>query len=418
LNKSVDNIKSASLSEQDSGCVLDNRRGWVVLVASIVMQMCLGGVYAWSIFVAPLREEYGLTTAQTQIIFGVIIGAFTAAMVFAGRLQEARGPRLAAVIGALMFGAGWVFASFSGGSFPLVLIGIGIIGGIGIGFCYVCPLASCVKWFPNLKGFVTGLAVAGFGGGGVLLSFVAGRLIDKGSSVLEVFRTIGLIYGAILLACAALLSVPNSSSQSRAGGDISLGGVFRQSRFWSLVIGMFCGTFAGLMVIGNVKPIGISAGLSSEQAGAAISALAVGNAFGRICWGFIYDRIGWIAIPLSLASLCTAVVVLLPSAASGAAFSLASAFVGFGFGSCFVVYAAQVASYYGHSAVGNIYPIIFLSYGLSGILGPTAGGLLFDRTGSYLSAMLVSAVMIVAGIVSVSLIAKRSAAVSLEVDFA
>ena len=406
MSKVTDRVKSAADTKQDTCCVENTRRGWVVVAASVVMQMCLGGIYAWSMFVNPLRDDYKLTTTQTQIIFGVIIAAFTIAMVFAGRLQEIRSPRLVASIGALMFGIGWILASFSGGSFPVILLGIGIIGGVGIGFCYVCPLATCVKWFPHLKGFVTGLAVAGFGGGGVLLSFVAGYLIENGNNVLEVFRTIGLVYGVILLVCAAILCVPKGLSKGERA-NVLFGQVFRESRFWSLVVGMFCGTFAGLMVIGNIKPIGTSVGLSPEQAGVAVAALAVGNAVGRICWGFVYDRIGWVAIPLSLTALCAAVIMLLPSAGSGSVFSLASAFVGFGFGACFVVYAAQIASYYGHSAVGNLYPIVFLAYGLSGILGPTVGGLLFDKTGSYLSAMIVSAVMIISGVTVITIIARR-----------
>ncbi len=326
MNKIVDNIEFTSDGKSSCYCVDESKglRCWIVLVASILMQMCLGGIYAWSIFVKPLCSDYGLSTAQTQIVFGVTIAIFTTAMVFAGRLQERKGPRLVATIGSLMFGVGWVLASFSGGSFFLILIGIGVIGGMGIGFCYVCPLATCVKWFPHLKGLVTGLAVAGFGGGGVLLSYLAGRLIGHGYSVLEVFRIIGLMYGVILVLCASVMRVPKDSEQKRFK-SIPLGQLFGQSRFWSLVSGMFCGTFAGLMVVGNVKPIGESVGLSSGHAGTAIAALAVGNALGRICWGFIYDRIVRVTVQFSLLFLCCAVIALLPAAGYGAVFSLAAA---------------------------------------------------------------------------------------------
>lgn len=383
----------------------DGNYRYVILVASVIMQLCLGGVYAWSVFVTPLISDYGFSAAKTQIVFGVAIAAFTVAMVFAGRLQERRGPRFVATIGGLLFGCGYIIASFSGGAFPLILLGIGLIGGIGIGFGYVCPLATCVKWFPESKGLVTGLAVAGFGGGAVVLSQVAGTLLDRGSNVLQVFRIVGLIYGVVVVSCAMLLRNPGGVLQETRGG-VPIGNLFRQRNFWSLFAGMFCGTFAGLMVIGNTKPIGVSAGLDPKQAGLAVASLAVGNAIGRVLWGAIHDRIGRSAIPLSLAALCMAVLLLLPSASLGSTFSLVASLIGFGFGACFVVYAAQVAAEYGPNAVGTVYPFIFLSYGSSGILGPTVGGALFDKTGNYAASLGVAALITALGIAATVLLAK------------
>ncbi len=376
-----------------------------VLAASITIQLCLGGVYAWSVFVTPLRSEYGLNTAQTQLIFGVMFAVFTMVMVFAGRWQEKRGPRLVAAVGGLVFGCGYLLASMSGGSFPLILLGVGVIGGAGIGLCYVCPLATCVKWFPRSKGLVTGLAVAGFGGGAILLTMGAGALIDRGYNVLEVFRVIGLTYGAVLVACALLLRNPEGS-QHQPKQSIPLRPLLSQRSFWSLVLGMFCGTFSGLMVIGNIKPIGVSAGLNPEQAGLAVMTFALGNTVGRILWGTVHDRIGRNAIPLSLMVLCVAVTSILPSASSLSTFALAAALTGFGFGACFVVYAAQAATEYGPNAIGQVYPIVFLAYGLSGVLGPPAGGALFDHTGSYSSAMTAAATITALGIIATALLSR------------
>lgn len=378
---------------------------YFTLAASIVIQVCLGGVYAWSEFVTPLCSEYGLSAAQTQIIFGTIFAVFTIAMAFAGRLQEKRGPRLVATIGGLMFGCGYALASISGGSFPLILLGVGVIGGIGTGFCYICSLAACVKWFPKSKGLVAGLAVTGFGGGAILLSLVASTLLESGNNVLEVFRAIGLTYGTILVACAMLLRAPKGSVQQQQK-SIPLRQFLYQRKFWSLASGMFCGTFAGLMVVGNIKPIGLSAGLDPEQAGFAIGTFAAGNAAGRICWGLVFDKIGRITIPLSLMVLCIAVVALLPSAFSVVTFALAAALTGFGYGACFVVYAVLVAVEYGPNAIGNVYPIIFLAYGFSGVVGPPVGGVLFDTTGNYSAAMTVAALITASGIMATTLLTR------------
>ncbi len=370
------------------------------------MQACLGGVYAWSAFVTPLCSEYGFSAAQTQIVFGVIFAFFTSTMIFAGRLQEKFGPRLVATIGGIMFGGGYFLASLSDGAFLLILLGIGVIGGAGIGFCYVCPLATCVKWFPQSRGLVTGLAVAGFGCGAVVLSLLVGILFERGSNVLEVFRIIGLAYGVVLVACAMLLCNPREMLH-RPQQSIRLRRLISQRRFWALASGMFCGTFAGLMVIGNIKPIGVSAGLNPNQAGLAIGAIAIGNAAGRVFWGILQDKIGRSSIPISLAVLCMAVLSLIPSASSGSTFALIATLTGFGFGACFVLYAAQVAAEYGPNAIGNVYPIIFLAYGFSGILGPPVGGALFDKTGDYSASMFLAAFITVLGITANILLSRH-----------
>ena len=146
---------------------------YIILIASVVIQICLGGIYAWSELVPALEETVGLSIAQTQIIFGCLFGVFTVSMVLAGKLLYRFGPRVLAGVAGLFFGAGYLVASYSGGSFPLMLLGISLLAGIGTGTGYVCPLTTCMKWFPNHRGLVTGISMAGFGGGAVLLSALA-----------------------------------------------------------------------------------------------------------------------------------------------------------------------------------------------------------------------------------------------------
>jgi OFA family oxalate/formate antiporter-like MFS transporter len=373
---------------------------YLVLFASILIQICIGGLYAWSEFVPALRQEYGLSTTQTQIIFGSLIAVFTVTMVFAGRLQDRRGPRLVAAIGGVLFACGYLLAACSGGSFVLLLLGIGLVAGAGTGFCYVCPLATCIKWFPRYKGLVTGVAVAGFGGGAVLMSGLAEILFAKGLGVLGIFQWIGLLYGAAILLGAAGLSVPPQTARTATRTPPLMAMVLRDRVFWSLAAGMLAGTFAGLLVIGNLKPIGLSGGVPSAFAALAISALAVGNAAGRIVWGWVSDRLGRRTIPLSLIFLGIAVIAILPGRQFSAAFVAISGLVGFGFGACFVIYAAQVAARYGGARLGSVYPLVFLSYGLSGLAGPAVGGWLFDATASYSPALLVGVAIIAAGAVA------------------
>jgi len=384
---------------------------YLVLAAAVVMQSALGGIYAWSAFVPPLRERYGLTTGQTQLVFGVALALFILAMVFAGRWQTTRGPRLVATVGGILFGGGYLLASFSGGRLWGLVLGIGVVSGAGIGFAYVCPIATCIRWFPARKGLVTGVAVAGFGGGAVLLSSVAAALFARGWDPLAVFRLVGLTYGpAIVLAALAMFvpgACPRPAGAAAPPKGITVRALVRDRRFWLLFAAMFAGTFAGLMTIGNLKPIGLAAGAAPALATAAISALAVGNAAGRLGWGWLADRLGWRTIPLSLAFLAAAVALLIPLARVGPAFLGVAAAVGFGFGACLVLYAAAAAHYFGADEVGRTYPLISLSYGLSGTVGPVAAGWIFDASATYVPALALAAALAAAGAALVLALGRR-----------
>ncbi|MGC9313931.1 MAG: MFS transporter, partial [Sediminispirochaetaceae bacterium] len=189
------------------------RNRWVVLAASVVTQTILGGIYAWSTFVPALIERYGLNNAGSSFIFGLTIGVFTVSMTFAGRLLKQKGPRLTANISAILYMTGYLIASVSGGDYLILLISLGLITGAGIGFGYVGPLSVGMKWFPDRKGLITGITVAGFGGGAVILSTVAGVFIDSGVDVLVFFRWMGFVLGAVLIIAAQCMFEPESDGR-------------------------------------------------------------------------------------------------------------------------------------------------------------------------------------------------------------
>ncbi|MDD5133976.1 MAG: MFS transporter [Phycisphaerae bacterium] len=361
-------------------------RRYCILCASLVIQMCLGGIYAWSSFIPTLTADYGLSITSLQIVFGFTIAFFTITMVFAGRFSAKHGYNVTAAIGGILLGTGYILASLSKGAFVPILLGIGVISGAGIGFSYVCPLAICIQWFPRHKGLITGIAVAGFGGGAIMLSSIAGCLLHNGTNVLTVFRWIGLIYAAIIIPSAILLTVPDKFQKHFVKIDYKK--LFSSSVFWILSLGLFSGTFAGLLVIGNLKPIGISFSVSLYSANLAISTFAIGNALGRIIWGWIIDKIGNAAVPLSLLALCLALSSLPISQGSDLLFIIIMALIGFGYGGCFVIYAAQTAATFGAEAVSSIYPLIFLAYGISGLVGPGVGGAIYDLSSSYIPSVL------------------------------
>lgn len=422
-----------------------NRQKYVVMAAAVVMQACLGGIYAWSSFVPALRSAWGYSQTQTQIVFGTCICVFSFLSVATGMLQDRLGPRPLSVCSGLLVGAAYLMAWRLGSSFVPLLAAVGVVGGVGIACGYVCPISTAVKWFPGRKGLVCGLAVAGYGGGAIALSRIVEALLGRGWVVLDIFGLVGAVYSPlIVLAGLGMISPPPKENYGEASvgglsgpgpggeetpqpsrlrqptlslkgrevlaaapaeigltaGEAKLGALLRDRRFWLVFAGMFCTTAPGLAVIGNLKPIAQSLGCDLATAALAVSTLAVGNASGRILWGFLYDRIGGrAAMLLSMGSVAAAVLTILAAGACGAAFLTAAVAVGFCYGSAFAVYPAEVARTYGPRHIGKIYGLVLFAQGISALVGPALGGLSKDWLDSFVPGIVVAAALGAAGVV-------------------
>jgi OFA family oxalate/formate antiporter-like MFS transporter len=356
---------------------------WVVLFSGIFMQTILGGIYAWSTLTPWLKESYGVTNAQSGFIFGTTIGVFTLVMLYTGHLLNIKGPKVTAGIGSFLYMAGYFLSSFSNGSFPILLLTIGIISGSGIAFGYVCPLSVSMKWFPKRKGLVTGLAVGGFGAGAIIFSSLIEYFKLSGLSIEVFMRGYAYATGVLLFILAMLLDTPSEKSIVHRE---PIGRLWFNRAMRINLLGMFSGTFAGLLVIGNLAPYVISRGIPEYWAVVSVTIFSIGNAFGRIVWGHIFDRLGQLSIPISLwlfAFVALAMVFPLPLyVLLGALFLL-----GIAFGANFVLYAGNISHQFGILNFSRLYPICFLAYGIAGIIAPGVGGYIVDTTGSYDLAM-------------------------------
>ncbi|AXA34975.1 MAG: MFS transporter [Candidatus Sumerlaea sp.] len=371
---------------------------YLAVASGVLMQLCLGALYAWSTFAAALREEYGFRASQMALVFGTTIATFTLVMLPAGRWVTRYGPRKLAIAGALLFILGYGLVSFSGGNFWLIYLGAGVIAGAGIGCYYTAPLTCSVAWFPERKGLMTGLSVAGFGAGALLVSTITEMLLEHGWHPLTLFRLLAFVNGFIAFLAATQLRLPPSHPVSETLSPSEEAAVrVDRKYFWSLVAGMFAATFSGLLVIGHLKSIGLSYGISPHTAGLAVGVFAIGNSLGRLIWGAAYDRFGRLCLPAAL--LLQAVVVgFLPLFRVEGLFLIASFAIGVLFGSAFVLYASDLASRCGSKALGYVYPFVFLAYGASGIAGPLCGGLLFDTFGNYIASCAVASLLSIGGV--------------------
>jgi len=349
---------------------------YLAVLASFVIMLCLGGVYAWSIVAPELTKEFGFTSAQSQSIFGLLIGILPVTMIFAGKLERRLGSRALGFIAAILFVSGYLISGFSGGRFWVVLLGNGVLAGMGTAFGYLAALTSPVKLFPEKKGLMTGIAVGGFGLAAVALSFILQEMLDSGMGILEAFRVIGLAYGSVIFVSSMFLF---NSRDFERGDGMSAAEILRSTDLYRLISGFFFGSFAGLLVVGSLKPIGAAAGVEPGVLVAGVSIFAIANFAGRISWGLVSDRTGaCLTIFMALSFQAVSIVLLGTMSLTSASFLALSAAVGFGFGGNFVLFAKETAEIYGIENLGLVYPYVSFGYSLGGLFGPVTGGLLYD----------------------------------------
>ncbi len=301
-------------------------------------------------------------------------------------------------------------AAVSHGNLWMLVLGMSLLSGTGMAFGYVTVLNTLVKWFPGHKGLATGLAVSGFGGGAILMSQIARPLLANGWQVMDIFRTVGIIYGVLFLVGALVLSVPVWYQAKPEEARVDVGRMLKDKRFWVLFYVFFAGTFAGLLFNGNLKPLGQSYGVSAGAAVIAISLFSIGNAAGRILWGVVHDILGGrksVVISLSLLAVC--MLLLLIGSSSDISFMIITFLLGLNFGANFVTYAADVSDIWGIARLDIIYPAVSIAYGIAGIIGPIVGGLIRDISGSYYTAIIIGALVCVSGIAVYALLMPRRA---------
>lgn len=377
-------------------------RKYFILTASILVNLCLGGVYAWSIFVPELVEQYGYTTAQTQMVFGTIICFLTLTILFAGRVENSIGPRWTLVACSVLMLTGYVLGSLSGTHFFVLWLGCGVICGVGIGFGYVSVLAVSLRWFERRKGLVCGMVLAGYGFSAILLSFVVQLLLSRGLDVMRVFRIIGIAFSVVLFLCAMIVSNPVHYCAERVIPTIPYRSLLRSPRFFVLSVSVGVGTLPGLMFIGNLKPIAFFLGYDDVVALVAIWLCSLGNTLGRIAGGFSHDRFKASSIKSILIAVAVSSLLFVMGDVGKTAFWAMVAIAGLCYGALISNIPAHVSTEYGHENFNRIYPLIFLVHGVTALFASPLAGYLYDHYGTYRPAMVIAggvALMCFAGFV-------------------
>lgn len=367
---------------------------WTPVIGGVCMNLALGSLYSWSVFVLPLEKEFGWSRAETSWVFTIAIVAFAISFIVAGRIQDQRGPRVCAAIGATMLGLGFFLSSFTT-SLLFLYLSFGLVVGIGNGFGYATPMPVASKWFPDKRGLVIGLMVGGYGAGSAVFGPVAVALIDS-VGWRATFQTLGIIFFAMGMVGTWLLRNPPAGyrpagwtpPQPAAGGaaslDFTTAEMMRTPTFYLLWSAYCLGVTAGLLTISQLVPFARNAGLGAAAATLAITVGAVGNASGRILSGWMSDALGRLntlrAMVLASAFAMPALFIFRQDATL---FYLLVLAVYWCYGTQLSVFASTTADFYGTRNLGMNYGALFTAWGVAGIIGPIVAARTFDAFGDY-----------------------------------
>lgn len=395
------------------------KKRWLILAACCFINLCLGSIYAWSIFASPMAEYLGnltghtLTTGDLAIVYTIANSVGPITMISGGWFNDKFGPKKVILVGGIMFGGGMILSGFAT-SVNFLLVSYGLISGLGLGMAYGTTISSCVKFFPDKRGLIGGITTAVYGLSSVILPPVVTIIVNK-SDATTAFKVIGAIFLVIVCVCSFFIEqcpsdfvpdgyvAPAQSKQSPAKENMNWKGMLLSPVFYVMIFLLTCGAFCGMMIISQASAVAQNlAGMTALAASTAVSVLALFNALGRIAAGYLSDKLGRINT-LTVACFLSIIglgCLYITGEGSIAAFYIGISIVGICFGSFMGIYPGFTADQFGPRNNSVNYGIMFIGFALAGYFGPTIMRNTFAADGSYQRAFLIA---IIFNVVSIAL---------------
>jgi OFA family oxalate/formate antiporter-like MFS transporter len=381
---------------------------WVIAIAGVFLQIALGAVYAWSVFRVPLSKQFGWSISEVTLTFTISIFVLGFAAFFGGLWLNRKGPRIVALTGGALYGLGVFLASFSH-NLGWLYLSYGLIGGVGLGFAYIVPVAVLVKWFPDRRGLITGIAVGGFGAGALITAPVATRLIQS-VGVLSTFAYLGIAYLIVTLISGFFMQNPPdgwklkawtptaTETSHRARHDFTLSEALKTWQWYGLWLLLFLNTCAGISIISQEAPIfqeldGVSAAVAASMVGLA----SIGNAAGRVFWAWVSDLITRRATFFVMFLIQVLLFWFLPTITGAFVMTIVTFVVLMCYGGGFGTMPAFTADYFGPKNVGPIYGLMLTAWGFASVFGPLLIAHMRETAGSYRGAL-----HVIAGVMAIS----------------
>ncbi len=397
---------------------LPNR--WGIAVAAVCIQLCLGALYGWSVFKNPLMSLGHWSETSVQLNFTLVFIFFGFGTIIGGLWQDRGGPRIVASTAGALYGVGYIVAGLATTNHSLngIYLGYGLLGGLGAGMGYICPVATLVKWFPDKRGVMTGVAVCGFGFAALLMSpFAAWQIIHYGPAV--TFETLGVLYLIVVVTAAQFFSIPPHrwrpegweprSAVAKSAGlhDFTLAEAMKTWQFYVLFLMLFNAIAAGFALISQASPMAQEmVGMPVLRAAATVGLIAIFNGMGRIFWASVSDFLGRTRVYLIIFLLEVGAFFALPRVHDWTLFSMLFALIGLCYGGSLGTMPSLTADYFGSKSVGGIYGAILFGANIGGTLAPFMIARVHQDVGSYAPAMLVITIAMMCSLI-LPLIARR-----------
>ncbi|MFC7400804.1 OFA family MFS transporter [Citricoccus sp. GCM10030269] len=372
---------------------------WLIPAAALAIHLCIGQVYAFSVFKNPLMGHFGTGEVAVGWIFSVAIAMLGLSAAFGGTWVEKSGPRKSMVVAGSFWVAGFLVATLgiATGQLWLVYLGYGGIGGIGLGIGYISPVSTLMKWFPDRPGLATGLAIMGFGGGALiaspmsngLMSFYGGGTEPEQlqSGLMQTFLTLGVVYAVIITLGAIVIRVPHpewkptgwdpeqvENKPMQTKGNVSANSAIKTYQFWLLWIVLFCNVTAGIGILENAAPMirDYFDTITPAAAAGFVGLLSIANMAGRFIWSTTSDYLGrknnyMIYLGVGLAMY---LLIALTSGANLVLFIIATMVIISFYGGGFATIPAYLKDMFGVYQVGAIHGRLLTAWSAAGIAGP------------------------------------------------
>ncbi len=373
---------------------------WGFVGLGLAINLCLGAVYAFSVFKKPLIDLWGISATASGLPFMVFLAMFAVGMAFTGPSIVRYGPRRVSLVGGALVGLGWLLSGFAPNIALLTLCYGGIAGG-GVGILYGCPIATSTAWFPDRRGLAVGLTVLGFGISPLVTAPIIASLIAA-QGVLPAFAILGVVFLVLLAALALPLRfpplgwapagwVPTPKQRARAGIELDRGQIVRTVQFYALWGGFTLGSVAGLMAVSFSKDFGVEvAGASAGLATLAVSLFSVFNGAGRPAFGWLIDRTSprFAAATSFSLILLAAAGLYLGGEGNLPVYLVAFSVLWLNLGGWVAMAPASTAALFGPKHYPRNFALVFSGYGVGAIGGTLLSGAIRDTTGSYLPVFL------------------------------
>lgn len=405
-------------------------QAWVTVFAGMAINLCLGILYAWSIWKSALVnvDKAGqamtginegwvfLNNAQAATPFSLCVIIFALLMIPGGRIQDKISPKFGATLGGLTLAAGCILAGVMK-SYTGIIIGFGILGGIGMGIGYAAPTPAALKWFgPHKRGLIAGIVVGGYGGAALYIGGLGQYLIDK-FGISGSFIGLGTFFAIVVVIAGQLLKTPPEGYKPPmlSGGNVATanstitnwepGEVIKTWQFYALVIMFILTTQSGLLIIANANGLLAKAAKDmpffAANAWIIVSFGGLVNALGRVGTGFYSDKIGRLnayCLNCAVSALCLFALPYIISTKSVFLLFLAVGIAYWQYGGGLSLMPSFAADFYGPKNLGMNYGLVFIGWGL-GFFMARLGGTIEDITGSLAYAFYISGALLVAGVI-------------------